>query len=40
MLKTDQGTLDLQFPASALHGVEKGDRVSVQFSLREAAAKQ
>jgi hypothetical protein len=38
-LKTDQGTLDLHFPSSALQGLKKGDRVSVQFSLREAGAR-
>lgn len=33
-LKTQEGTLDLHFPPSALQNVKKGDRVSVELALK------
>jgi hypothetical protein len=33
-VKTQEGTLDLHFPSSALQNVKKGDRVSVELALK------
>jgi hypothetical protein len=33
-LKTGEGTLDLHAPASALAGVKKGDRMSVEIAVK------
>jgi hypothetical protein len=33
-LKTDTGSLDLQFPPSALEKVEQGDRITVRLSMK------
>lgn len=37
-LKTDEGSMDLHFPPSALQGIKQGDRVEVQMDLRPASA--
>jgi hypothetical protein len=37
-LKTDEGDMDLHFPASALQGIKEGDRVEVQLAIRPAGA--
>jgi cold shock CspA family protein len=37
-LKTDEGSMDLHFPPSALQGIKEGDRVEVQLAIRPAGA--
>jgi hypothetical protein len=37
-VKTQEGTLDLHFPPSALQNVKKGDRVSVELALKADTA--
>lgn len=35
-LKTQEGTLDLHFPPSALQNVQQGDRITVELGMRPA----
>jgi hypothetical protein len=37
-VKTQEGNLELHFPASALENVKKGDRVSVELALKSETA--
>jgi hypothetical protein len=37
-LKTEEGNLELHFPANALQNVKKGDRVSVELALKAETA--
>ena len=37
-IKTDEGNLELHFPANALQNVKKGDRVSVELALKADTA--
>jgi hypothetical protein len=36
-LKTSEGTMELHLPPSALKEVERGDRITVELGLKDAA---